>query len=64
MWCCRWEDAPPPAIIRRASIDEQDLAGGLRLEYQRALDKRGFDANIYQAQLNLSIAREDAPQGA
>ncbi len=42
------------------NIDEQDLAGGLRLEYQRALDKRGFDANIYQAQLNLSIAREDA----
>ncbi len=42
------------------SIDEQDVAGGLRLEYQRALDKRGFDANIYQAQLNLSIAREDA----
>lgn len=41
------------------NIDEQDLAGGLRLEYQRALDKRGFDANIYQAQLNLSIARED-----
>lgn len=42
------------------NVDEQDLAGGLRLEYQRALDKRGFDANIYQAQLNLSIAREDA----
>jgi outer membrane protein TolC len=41
------------------NIDEQDLAGGLRLEYQRALDKRGFDASIYQAQLNLSIARED-----
>lgn len=42
------------------NIDEQDLAGGLRLEYQRALDKRGFDAGIYQAQLNLSISREDA----
>ena len=42
------------------NVDEQDLAGGLRLEYQRALDKRGFDAGIYQAQLNLSISREDA----
>ena len=41
------------------NIDEQDVAGGLRLEYQRALDKRGFDAGIYQAQLNLSISRED-----
>ena len=41
------------------NVDEQDLAGGLRLEYQRALDKRGFDAGIYQAQLNLSISRED-----
>ena len=41
------------------SIDEDDLAGGVRLEYQRALDKRGLDAGIYQAQLNLQIARED-----
>ena len=41
------------------SIDESDVAGGVRLEYQRALDKRGLDAGIYQAQLNLQIARED-----
>lgn len=40
-------------------VDEDDLAGGVRLEYQRALDKRGLDAGIYQAQLNLQIARED-----
>ena len=41
------------------AIDEEDVAGGIRLEYQRALDKRGLDAGIYQAQLNLQIARED-----
>ena len=40
-------------------VDEDDLAGGVRLEYQQALDKRGLDAGIYQAQLNLQIARED-----
>jgi len=40
-------------------VDENDLAGGVRLEYQRALDKRGLDAGIYQAQLNLRIAREN-----
>ena len=40
-------------------VDENDLAGGVRLEYQSALDKRGLDAGIYQAQLNLQIARQD-----
>jgi len=40
-------------------VDEDDLAGGVRLEYQQALDKRGLDAGIYQAQLNLQIARQD-----
>ena len=40
-------------------VDEDDLAGGVRLEYQRALDKRGLDAGIYQTQLNLQIARKD-----
>lgn len=40
-------------------VDEDDLAGGVRLEYKQALDKRGLDADIYQAQLNLRIARED-----
>lgn len=40
-------------------VEEDDLAGGVRLEYQQALDKRGLDAGIYQAQLNLQIARQD-----
>ena len=40
-------------------VDESDTAGGLRLEYQRALDKRGFDARLYQAQLDKQIAEDD-----
>lgn len=33
------------------SIDRTALAGGVSIEYQRALDRRGFDAALYQAQL-------------
>ncbi len=41
-------------------VGEQDLAGGVRLEYQNALDKRGFDAAIYQARLEIRAAEEDS----
>jgi len=41
-------------------ISDEDLAGGVRLEYQQALDKRGVDAVIYQAQLDKQIAEEDS----
>jgi outer membrane protein TolC len=41
------------------SIDERDTAGGVRLEYQNSLDKRGLDAGIYQAQLQKNIAEEE-----
>jgi len=40
-------------------VSEEDLAGGIRLEYQQALDKRGFDAGIYQSQLDRQIAGQD-----
>ncbi len=33
------------------SLNKTDLAGGVNIEYQRALDHRGFDAALYQAQL-------------
>ncbi len=33
------------------SVDRSNLAGGVSLEFQRALDQRGFDAALYQAQL-------------
>jgi len=36
------------------------VAGGVRLEYQNALDKRGFDAAIYQARLEIRMAEEDS----
>ena len=41
-------------------INELDVAGGVRLEYQNALDKRGFDAAIYQARLEIRMAEEDS----
>jgi outer membrane protein TolC len=41
------------------TIDERDTAGGIRIEYQNALDKRGLDAGIYQAQLQKNIAEEE-----
>jgi outer membrane protein TolC len=34
------------------TIDESDVIGGLRLEYQKALDNRGFDSKLYQAQVD------------
>ncbi len=33
------------------SVDKTDFAGGVNIEYQRALDRRGFDAALYQTQL-------------
>ena len=41
-------------------VDVRDVAGSLRLEYQNALDKRGFDAAIYQAQLEIRTAEEES----
>ncbi len=41
-------------------VNEQDLAGGVRLDYQQAFDKRGFDALIYQAKIDKRAAEEDS----
>ncbi len=35
----------------RGSVSNSDWAGGVSIEYQRALERRGFDAALYQAQL-------------
>ncbi len=35
----------------RGSVNKSDWAGGINIEYQRELDRRGFDAALYQAQL-------------
>ena len=32
-------------------LNRSDIAGGISVEYQKALDSRGFDAALYQAQL-------------
>ncbi len=41
------------------SVDKSDLAGGITLEFQRALDQRGFDAALYQAQLEREQALKE-----
>ncbi|MDH4276254.1 MAG: TolC family protein [Gammaproteobacteria bacterium] len=41
------------------TVNEQDWAGGVRVEYRRAIDKRGVDAELAQAILDRSIAIQD-----
>lgn len=41
------------------TIDVSDVAGGLRLEYRRALDRQGPDAELSQALLDRSIALQE-----
>jgi len=40
-------------------FNESDLVGGVTIEYRRALDRRGIDAELAQAQLDEDIARQD-----
>jgi outer membrane protein TolC len=41
------------------SLNDDDVVGGVRLEYSRALDRRGVDAALNQAQLDRDIALQD-----
>lgn len=41
------------------STSENDLTGGLRLEYKQTVDKSGVDAELYQAQLERDIVLQD-----
>jgi len=41
------------------SIDENESVGSVNLEYTRALNKSGLDAELYQARLDKSIALEE-----
>jgi outer membrane protein TolC len=34
------------------SIDDRDVVGGVRLEYQQALDKRGLNSKLYQSRID------------
>jgi len=41
------------------SVSDSELVGGVRLEYGRALDRRGVDAGLVQAQIDRDIALEN-----
>ncbi len=41
------------------NLDESERIAGVRLEYSRALDQRGLDAELYQAQLDRDIASQE-----
>lgn len=45
-----------------ASIDNSEIVGGARIEYNQAADKRGFDAEYYQAKIDRQIAIQDRLQ--
>jgi len=40
------------------TVSQEEWAGQARLEYQYEMDKRGFDAEIYQAMLDKQLAEE------
>lgn len=44
------------------SVSESEMVGGVRLEFNRGLDKSGYDAELYQAQLDRGMAIEDKRQ--
>jgi outer membrane protein TolC len=41
------------------SVSDDDVIGGVQLEYSRALDRRGVDAALNQAQLDRDIALQE-----
>ncbi|RDH84461.1 MAG: hypothetical protein DIZ80_02995 [endosymbiont of Galathealinum brachiosum] len=43
-------------------LDESELIGGISLEFNRGLDKSGFDAELRQAHYDRGIALEDKKQ--
>jgi len=44
------------------SINQNEVVGGIQLEYSRPVDSRGDDAALYQAQLERSIIAQDRKQ--
>jgi outer membrane protein TolC len=41
------------------SVSESEVVGGVRLEFNRGIDKSGFDAELYQSQIERGIIIED-----
>ncbi|HEY9052400.1 MAG TPA: TolC family protein [Gammaproteobacteria bacterium] len=44
------------------SVDDSEVVGGLRVEFNRGIDRSGYDAELYQAQLDRGAALEDQKQ--
>jgi len=44
------------------SVSESELVGGLSIEFNRGLDQQGFDAELYQAQIDRGIALQNKKQ--
>jgi outer membrane protein TolC len=45
-----------------SDVDASEIVGGVTLEYARGLDLSGYDAELYQAQLQRSAAMQDQKQ--
>jgi outer membrane protein TolC len=43
-------------------VDDSDLVGGVRIEFERGVDKRGVDADLYQAQLDRHAIHQERKQ--
>jgi len=44
------------------NVSESELVGGLSIEFNRGMDKQGFDAELYQAQIDRGIALQNQKQ--
>ena len=44
------------------SLSESEVVGGIRLEFNRGMDKSGFDAELYQSQIDRGIALQNQKQ--
>ncbi len=44
------------------STNESEIVGGMRLEFNRGLDKSGYDAQLYQAQIERGMVIENKRQ--
>lgn len=43
-------------------LNESELVGGVRIEYRHGVDRRGYDAELYQAQLDRYAVLQDKVQ--
>jgi outer membrane protein TolC len=44
------------------NTSESEVVGGVRLEFNRGLDKSGFDADLYQSQIDRGVALQNQKQ--